>query len=362
MYMRQSKQMVIKISMTLFLIAGFFLFPALAPAAITVYPTDVIADASRTNFMGFEGIVGTDGLPPTWEEDGIKVEQINGDGNDIWVTYTGWGQDGSRCWYPSGGDYGYTKISLVSGGDFSNVGLLLGTGWGGAFYVQYALLNDGSTVAQGEIYFSSYPQHLGFAGGGFDTVLLSASQSSGNTVTDAHHNALAVDSIELAASINEPPATPVLTDPSSGTTVSGTSVTLTWEKSSDPEGGSVTYLLQVAENSGFTSNLQEYELDENGAILTEAVLPFFVLIGWGMFNRRKQTLLLMMALLLLTSVVITGCGGSGGWGDPPDPDTNSVSYDVTGLNSGRTYYWRVIAVDADGVRSVPSEVRTFTTN
>ncbi|MDI6742563.1 MAG: hypothetical protein QMD11_07450 [Smithella sp.] len=346
--------------MALLLITVFFLFPSVAPAAITVYPTDVIANASRTNFMGFEGMAGLNGLPSTWEEDGIRVEQINGYINNIWSTYN-WGQEGSRSWYPSGGDSGYTKISLVSGGEFSNLGLLVGTGWSGTFYVQYALLSDGSTVAQGEIYFPSYPQHLGFAGGGFDTVLLSASQSSGNTVIDGHPNALAIDSIELAESINQPPGTPVLIAPENDATVSGNSVIFSWERATDPEGTDVTYLLQIAENADFTANLSQYAVDENGILIAGLIFPFFALMGWGTMNRRKLTLLIMAALL--TSVMIAGCG-SDGWGPTidTDTDTTSVSYNVTGLNSASTYYWRVIAVDEDGTRSIPGETRTFTTN
>jgi hypothetical protein len=359
-FMRQSRQFI-NVFTTLFFIAVLFISPATATAAITVYTTDVIPNASRTNYVGFEAMSGGDGLSPLWEEDGVRVEQINGDGNDIYTIYN-WGQEGSRSWYPSGGDNGYTRITLISGGDFSAVGMLVGTGWSlMTFYVQYALLSDNVIVAQGELTFTSgYPQYLGFSGGGFDEIRLTGTDTGGYTsVTDGHYQALSLDAIEIAATINEPPATPVLTDPASGTAVSGTSVTLQWEKSTDPEGGAVTYILQIAENSGFTSNLQQFNVDENGTLLDAMIFPFFALTGWGLIKRRKQTLMLMMAVLLLTSVMITGCG-SGGWGD--DTNTNSVSYNVPGLNSGTTYYWRVIAVDADGIRSVPSETRTFTTN
>lgn len=355
--MRQSAQHIKKISLTLLLFMGLFAFPTVAQAAITVYTTDVIADASRTNFVGFEGMAGTSSLPPLWEEDGIRVEQINGDGNDIWSTYD-WGQEGFRSWYPSGGDVGHTKISLISGGEFSNMGLLVGTGWGNAqFYVQYALLLDGVTVAQGEIAFPSYPQHLGFAGGGFDTVLLSASTSSGYTATDGHYNAMAIDSIELAESINQPPDTPVLTSPENDATVSGTSVRFSWEKATDPEGTDVTYLLQIAENDVFTENLREYAVDENGILIAGLIFPFFALLGWGAMNRRKMALLMMAGILIAASLFI-GCEGA----DYNPGNGNTVSFEVTGLESGTTYFWRVIAVDEDGTSSFPSETRTFTTN
>jgi hypothetical protein len=81
--MRQSKQIFTKISMTLLLITGLLALPVAAQAAIQLFDSDIIANASRTNFAGFEGMAGTTGLPPLWEEDGIRVEQINGDGNNI---------------------------------------------------------------------------------------------------------------------------------------------------------------------------------------------------------------------------------------------------------------------------------------
>jgi hypothetical protein len=192
-------------------------------------------------------------------------------------------------------------------------------------------------------------------------VLLSASTSSGYTVTDGHHNALAIDSIELAESINQPPDTPVLIAPGNDAIVSGTSVTFSWEKATDPEGTDVTYLLQIAENTDFTANLREYAVDENGMLIAGLIFPFFAFMGWGAMNRKKLTLLLMAALL--TSVMIAGCG-SDGWGPATrtDTDTTAVSYSVTGLNGASTYYWRVIAVDDDGIISIPSETRTFTTN
>ena len=176
-----------------------------AHAAPTVNTSDFIADGTRTGFNGFEVITNdgtfyTGGAGP-YTEGGISVRQVNADeGNDIWVTYSSGGQhQGSYSWYPSGGDFGYTEISLFGGGDFSTVGMLLGSGFGTPSYYFYELLDGGSVVLAGYLT-GSFSQYLGFSGGGFDTIRLadcSGCVASDTGVTDGHFQALAVDSIEV---------------------------------------------------------------------------------------------------------------------------------------------------------------------
>jgi|GEM_PF-3492150 len=155
---------------------------------------------------------------------------------------------------------------------------------------------------------------------------------------------------------NEPPGIPVLLNPPSGSMVSGNQVRLYWQKATDPEGGVVTYRLQVAENAGFTVNVRTFEIDENGLLLAGMLLPFLPFIGWGICNRRKQTLILLAAALLMAISLFVGCGSGGG-----TQNNDTVSFEVTGLDSGKTYYWRVIAVDEQHETSEPSEIRSFTT-
>ena len=360
--MRKSKQLFIRVLMTLFFITVLFSFPTGALAVIFhVYEiTDIIPDGSRTNFVGFEGMADGYYNPPTWTEDGVKIEQINGKGNNIWSTYS-WGQEGSHSWYPTGGDKGYTRITLVSGADFPAIGFLAGSGNSSYTSLIYALRKDGVIVAQGVIPHTVTAHYVGFSGVSFDEVLLCDSASSSDTVFNGHDNALAIDSIEVgeAGAINKPPGTPALTYPADGSSVNGNSVRLYWQKSTDPEGGAVTYRLQIAADSGFSVNLQEFNVDGNGVIITEAILPFFMLIGWGMINRRKQTFMLLMSVMLLATTFV-GCTGSNG-PNAPIGDENTISYNVTRLDSGKTYYWRVIAVDDKNETSGPSETRSFTT-
>ena len=73
--------------------------------AANVKFADFIDDASRVGFMGFEGMPATDyasGAAITHEEDGILIEQVNGQPNDIWTTY--FTPEGDRGWYPNDGN------------------------------------------------------------------------------------------------------------------------------------------------------------------------------------------------------------------------------------------------------------------
>ncbi len=184
---------------------------SLAQALPVVQFSDFINDSLRSNFNGFESIP-TDGLHYTggnsaYTEDGITVQQINGDaGNDIWVTYNSTHQQDQRSWYPDGGDHGYTQISLSSGLNFEDVGMRIGSGFGLASNVFYELLNDGVSVLSG-FFAPTTNQYLGFSGGGFDKVLLSdcsGCSSLTTSVTDGRFQALALDSIEVSGSVPEP--------------------------------------------------------------------------------------------------------------------------------------------------------------
>lgn len=170
-----------------------------------VHFSDFISDSSRSNFNGFENIPNdgtffTGGNGP-YVEDSISVQQINGD-SDTWVTYNYGGQHQSNySWYPNGGDSGYTEITLSGGLDFSNVGMMIGSGYGTSTFTFYELLDNGTAVLSG-YYPSVYSGYLGFSGGGFDTIRLSDCSFCDpltTTMTDGHFQALAVDSIEISA-------------------------------------------------------------------------------------------------------------------------------------------------------------------
>ena len=185
--------------------------------AITVHMSDFIADGTRTNFNGFESIPNdgtfyTGGAGP-YVEDGVRVQQIAGDGgNDIWVTFTGGAHQGSYSWYPNGGDSGYTSITMADGSDFGEIGLLAGHGWGGGnANVSYELFDNGASVLTGWflVLGNSY---LGFSDGTFDELRLVATATSlplPGSIGDGTFQAFAVDSIEVRSS-----GGPIIPEPS----------------------------------------------------------------------------------------------------------------------------------------------------
>jgi len=178
-----------------------------ANASPILNTSNFISAANRTNFNGFENIPNdgtffTGGSGP-YTEDSIKVEQINPDaGNDIWLTLGS--MEGAFSWYPNGGDNGYTQISLADGTDFSAIELIFRSYSVGN--VRYSLWDDGVSVLDGFLASSnSLLGTIGFEGGGFDQVLL-RSGTSGSDFFSGEHQALQIDSIELAgaASVPEP--------------------------------------------------------------------------------------------------------------------------------------------------------------
>ncbi len=167
--------------------------------AATIYTSDFIADNTRTNFNGFEGMGSGSSFAPLYTEGGITVQQISGAGNNIWTTYNPGGIQGSYIWYPSGGDYGYTRITLSSGADFFNVGMLVGSGNGSHYTVYFELRNNGALVQSGTFAHTVAMHYIGFGGGGFDEVLL-RDGATGTNAFNGTHNALALDAIEVSGS------------------------------------------------------------------------------------------------------------------------------------------------------------------
>jgi hypothetical protein len=168
--------------------------------AVSLQTSDFIDNSQRSNFNGFEGITVTDGFGSTYTEDGITVEQVNGELNDIWPTYTWWGAEGNKAWYPSGGDSGYTKITKQDSSDFVNMGLLIGSGYGAndpMTYV-YDVLNNGVSVLSGTLFRNTPQNYLGFSGGGFDEVRIGAYYGNNPNQTLNGYQALAIDSIETS--------------------------------------------------------------------------------------------------------------------------------------------------------------------
>ena len=174
-----------------------------AYAAPTLHTTDFIANANRTNFVDFEPIGNTTSFGASFTQNGVSVNQVNGQGNDIWTSCTSscWFSNTTFTWYPNGGDLGWTEITKADASDFSDMGLDLGSGFGpGSKPVLYELLLNGVSVLSGSIITPAAADgYIGFSGGGFDQVRLRNTFSGGGNFGDGALNALAIDNIELAA-------------------------------------------------------------------------------------------------------------------------------------------------------------------
>lgn len=142
------------------LVLGLF-FPV--PDATTTY-------ASAPDLLGGQ---------PGWVEQGLRTEQINGDGGvaDIW-TVSGLGQDpDDHAWYPDAGDDGYTRLTRTLGQNFGSVSLFAGIGWlddEGPSLTAYELLDDGVVVLSGTLAAPFTGAVFGFTGGDFDEIRLRA--------------------------------------------------------------------------------------------------------------------------------------------------------------------------------------------
>ena len=176
-------------------------------AALPASSSEFIAVSSRTHFHGFVSIPIFKPTPyervVPYTEDSITVQQINGNGGyDIWATWVFEdGFEGSRGWYPNGGDFGYTQLSLAGGADFDSVGFNYGSPLSSS-QIQYELLNDGSVILSGSAALIDGVNYLGFSGGGFDTIRVRSGLSG--TVTDGSRQLLSLDNIETASAVPEP--------------------------------------------------------------------------------------------------------------------------------------------------------------
>ena len=183
---------------------SFVLIAAGAEGAPLTHSSDFIPNGSRTAFNGFEGLPISGSFGASYSEAGILVDQINGQPNDIWTNFNGAAQEGARSWYPNGGDFGYTRIKLAGSAEFSDVGFLVGSGYavGSPVFVNYEVFWGG--VLQFASFTALEPDganYLGFSGGGFDEIRLSATSNAPHGVTSGAIQALHLDSIETANSV-----------------------------------------------------------------------------------------------------------------------------------------------------------------
>jgi hypothetical protein len=167
---------------------------------------------------------------------------------------------------------------------------------------------------------------------------------------------------------NNPPAIPELVSPENGAAVAGTTVTLTWNESVDPDGDAVTYLVSNCANSDFTGCDPVTVASSGASALIFAGLGSMgagiILIGFmsGSGSRRSRKAMLMIVAVFLAGTLFMSCRSRGGddAAPPVTPPVGELSHTITGLAPATTYYWKVVAEDGKG-GTAASEVRSYTT-
>jgi fibronectin type 3 domain-containing protein len=179
---------------------------------------------------------------------------------------------------------------------------------------------------------------------------------------------VSVSGTGLPAGTNNPPSQAVLVSPANGQQGVGPDVTFVWEPSIDPDGDAVSYDLYVSDSASFSggtvinvAGLQSRETKYAGFAGSAAGLLLTGLALAGGLSRRRKVALLI-TVLALAGMMLASCGGGADFSLPTagTPGAGGVSQQVSGLQSGTTYYWKVVAYDDKGASS-ESEIRNFTT-
>lgn len=167
----------------------------------------------------------------------------------------------------------------------------------------------------------------------------------------------------LSAATNNPPGKPTLVFPANGQTGLSSTVTFLWRPVTDPDGDPVAYDLHYCTDPDPIANCAPVQVasagkrgevalagttSAAGVLVLGSLLTLVVLAIPAL---RRKVLLLAVAVLLTGSLTVS-CSDT----DRP----NLVSYTASGLSSGTTYHWAVVAKDNQG-GSTASDVWQFLT-
>lgn len=179
--------------------------------------------------------------------------------------------------------------------------------------------------------------------------------------------------LQQSNGVNGPPASFALVFPADGATGLPTSIPLIWKKTTDPDGDTVSYQVTYCDNAAFTScSAQTVAVNTQDMILYASLAgPFTGLFVLGLVFtgstkiRVKKQLALIAIIVFVSGLVACGGGGDGGGSTPADPVLPSAAadekqFDITGLASATTYFWKVTADDGKG-GSTDSAIGSFTT-
>lgn len=168
-----------------------------------------------------------------------------------------------------------------------------------------------------------------------------------------------VSEIEDKVFNNQAPTTPVLTSPDNDASGLATSVTFSWEVSTDANGDTLQYRVSVCELADFGGcNPEVVAASDFSGVFAGLIgggSGMLLLAGIVLPNLRKRRRVWVYGACLVSVIMlVTACSGGGG-----TKAAAGKSHTVSGLKPGTQYFWKVTATDFIDV--IDSEVRSFTT-
>lgn len=163
-------------------------------ASISTYTDDISRIEDTTNHANFNGLVNEQSLA-NYTEDGLLLNV-----NRSYFSWSVPGLDGTEMYYASTGALDLIDISLVSGDDFTDIDMQLGSGWTqeviGEMYLWVQLYDNGNLVEELDIDMTS-GEYLALVGGGFDQIRIGSYVTADirNSHDTSERNAIAIDNI-----------------------------------------------------------------------------------------------------------------------------------------------------------------------
>jgi len=188
----------------------------------------------------------------------------------------------------------------------------------------------------------------------------------------------------LSSATNNPPSSSDLISPANGQKGLGKKVGLKWKRAKDPDGDTVMYDLYVCTDPDFTTgctnnfNIADTRFLRGNNVTYAGIFGSYYSMGIIMLLfsiipavvacvLKRKKVLLLMALTVIVTILLVACG-RGGEGYESNSGisllnnvdaSDEISQTASGLVSGSTYYWRVVAVDDRGAEAT-SDTWSFT--